>query len=44
MPHPPGHDIDFEVRMLAPSSGMLEDPITGSLNAVLAQRTAGITG
>ncbi len=28
---------DFEVRMLAPSSGMSEDPITGSLNAALAQ-------
>ena len=39
--HPPGHDIDFEVRMLAPSSGMLEDPITGSLNAALAQWMAG---
>ena len=27
---------DFEVRMLAPSSGMTEDPITGSLNAAIA--------
>ncbi len=27
---------DFEVRMLAPSSGMSEDPITGSLNAAIA--------
>jgi len=27
---------DYEVRMLAPSSGMSEDPITGSLNAALA--------
>lgn len=27
---------DFEVRMLAPSSGMSEDPITGSLNSALA--------
>lgn len=34
--HPPGADCDFEVRMLAPSSGMSEDPITGSLNAALA--------
>ena len=32
----PGSDTDFEVRMLAPSSGMVEDPITGSLNAALA--------
>jgi predicted PhzF superfamily epimerase YddE/YHI9 len=28
---------DHEVRMLAPSSGMSEDPITGSLNAALAR-------
>lgn len=32
----PGHECDYEVRMLAPSSGMSEDPITGSLNAALA--------
>lgn len=31
-----GSDYDYEVRMLAPSSGMSEDPITGSLNAALA--------
>ena len=30
-------EIDFNVRMLAPSSGMAEDPITGSLNAALAK-------
>ncbi|MFK7964651.1 MAG: PhzF family phenazine biosynthesis protein [Burkholderiaceae bacterium] len=35
-PHPGGSDCDYEVRMLAPSSGMSEDPITGSLNAALA--------
>jgi len=35
-PHKPGSECDFEVRMLAPSSGMSEDPITGSLNAALA--------
>lgn len=29
-------DCDYEVRMLAPSSGMSEDPITGSLNAAIA--------
>ena len=35
-PHAPGSHADYEVRMLAPSSGMIEDPITGSLNAALA--------
>lgn len=34
--HGSSHECDFEVRMLAPSSGMSEDPITGSLNAALA--------
>jgi len=34
--HPAGEGPDYEVRMLAPSSGMSEDPITGSLNAALA--------
>lgn len=34
-PHPDGADCDYEVRMLAPSSGMSEDPITGSLNAAI---------
>jgi len=34
--HRPGHECDYEVRMLAPSSGMSEDPITGSLNSALA--------
>lgn len=33
----PGHECDYEVRMLAPSSGMSEDPITGSLNAAIAK-------
>ena len=33
---PPGSECDYEVRMLAPSSGMSEDPITGSLNSALA--------
>lgn len=31
-----GADTDFEIRMLAPSSGMREDPITGSLNSAMA--------
>lgn len=30
-------NVDYEVRMLAPSSGMSEDPITGSLNAAIAK-------
>ena len=34
--HEPGGECDYEVRMLACSSGMSEDPITGSLNAALA--------
>lgn len=34
--HQHGHECNYEVRMLAPSSGMSEDPITGSLNAALA--------
>lgn len=40
-PHPAGQECDYEVRMLAPSSGMSEDPITGSLNAALAHWLAG---
>ena len=35
--HPSEHECDYEVRMLAPSSGMSEDPITGSLNAAIAR-------
>ena len=35
-PHLSHHECDYEVRMLAPSSGMSEDPITGSLNAAIA--------
>jgi PhzF family phenazine biosynthesis protein len=34
--HRDEHECDYEVRMVAPSSGMSEDPITGSLNAALA--------
>ena len=34
--YPPGSECDYEVRMLAPSSGMSEDPITGSLNSAIA--------
>ena len=35
-PQSKDHDCDYEVRMLAPSSGMSEDPITGSLNSAIA--------
>ena len=34
--HPEGSECQYEVRMLSPSSGMSEDPITGSLNSALA--------
>ena len=36
-PHPEGAECDYEVRNLSPSSGMSEDPITGSLNATIAR-------
>lgn len=36
-PQPDGADTDFEVRAFAPSHGVPEDPVTGSLNAGLAQ-------
>lgn len=32
-----GDDADLEVRMFAPGVGVPEDPVTGSLNAILAQ-------
>ncbi len=35
--HPAGGECDYEVRMLGPSSGLSEDPITGSLNAAIAR-------
>jgi len=35
--HRPGSECQFEVRNIAPSSGMSEDPITGSLNAAIAR-------
>ena len=34
--HADDGECQYEVRMLAPSSGMSEDPITGSLNSALA--------
>jgi len=33
----PGHDADAEVRAFVPGLGITEDPVTGSLNASLAQ-------
>ena len=36
-PHPPGAEADFEVRAFAPSFGIPEDPVTGSLNASFGQ-------
>nr|AIA13409.1 phenazine biosynthesis protein, PhzF family [uncultured bacterium] len=37
-PHAAGEDIAFEVRAFFPgNNGMVEDPVTGSLNAALAQ-------
>ena len=35
--HPPGSECAFEVRAFVPSMGVPEDPVTGSLNAGLAQ-------
>lgn len=34
--HADGAECAYEVRNIAPSSGMVEDPITGSLNAAIA--------
>jgi PhzF family phenazine biosynthesis protein len=36
-PCPSGHDAQFEVRAFIPGGGVNEDPVTGSLNASLAQ-------
>jgi PhzF family phenazine biosynthesis protein len=36
-PHPEGGVADFEVRAFVPAMGIGEDPVTGSLNAGLAQ-------
>jgi len=36
-PYPAGSDVDFEVRAFAPTLGVGEDPVTGSLNAAIAQ-------
>ena len=36
-PHLAGHECQFEVRAFVPGLGVPEDPVTGSLNAGLAQ-------
>jgi len=37
-PYPPGSEFAFEVRAFFPAAGRsVEDPVTGSLNASLAQ-------
>ena len=36
-PHPAGGECQFEVRAFAAPIGIVEDPVTGSLNASLAQ-------
>ena len=37
-PHPAGHDVQFEVRgFFQGASGLIEDPVTGSLNAAVGQ-------
>jgi len=36
-PRPQGHECQFEVRAFVPDLGVPEDPVTGSLNAGLAQ-------
>jgi len=39
--YPPGGDVAVEVRAFSPGLGIVEDPVTGSLNAGLAQWLAG---
>ena len=36
-PYPPNSEVDFEVRAFALLDGLVEDPVTGSLNAALGQ-------
>jgi PhzF family phenazine biosynthesis protein len=40
-PHPEGSECAVEVRAFCPGLGVVEDPVTGSLNAGLAQWLAG---
>jgi PhzF family phenazine biosynthesis protein len=39
--HPPGSDVQVEVRGFAPDAGIPEDPVTGSLSAGVAQWLSG---
>ncbi len=39
--YPPGSEVAVEVRAFCPGLGVVEDPVTGSLNAGLAQWLAG---
>ncbi len=39
--HPEGAECAVEVRAFCPGMGIVEDPVTGSLNASLAQWLAG---
>ncbi|MGH3875869.1 MAG: PhzF family phenazine biosynthesis protein [Actinophytocola sp.] len=36
-PHPPGAAADFEIRAFVADDAFFEDPVTGSLNAAIAQ-------
>lgn len=36
-PHQPGSEVDFEIRTFVPGDAMVEDPVTGSFNAGVAQ-------
>ncbi len=40
-PYPPGAECAVEVRAFCPSIGVVEDPVTGSLNASIGQWLAG---
>jgi PhzF family phenazine biosynthesis protein len=40
-PHPAGSECAVEVRAFCPSIGVVEDPVTGSLNASIGQWLAG---
>jgi PhzF family phenazine biosynthesis protein len=36
-PYPPGGEVAFEIRSFVADGGFFEDPVTGSLNAAIAQ-------
>jgi len=39
--YPPGSECEVEVRAFCPGLGVVEDPVTGSLNASIGQWLAG---